>query len=102
LNATAFDQDERCERVLAALDRIEGDEYITDPPPNAEQLRERNAKLIAHWNATHCVNCGLTEREHLGPDKICPRRPIPPGQPHEYAATVPILYWTPGRPASAP
>lgn len=61
----------RIDRIRIKLSKLERDRYVEEPPANAEQLRERNAKVIAHTRRTHCVNCGQTEREHLGPNKLC-------------------------------
>lgn len=36
----------RIDRVRQALDRIDGDRYVNEPPANAAELRERNERIV--------------------------------------------------------
>lgn len=64
--------EERCNRVEAALQRMEHDAYVAEPPRHVETLRTRNALIIAHNILTHCVHCGGIESAHLGEYLRCP------------------------------
>jgi hypothetical protein len=79
--------EDRCNRVEEALQRMERDDYVADPPTNVDQLRERNALAIAHNILTHCVHCGGIESAHIGEYLRCPILHSP-----NYAPV-----WTPGR-----